>query len=618
MRKCKFIYFTIYEKCDAIDRCFLTVPSHGTRSWAICHYNDKILKLYGGKYVYDSPISYIHELDIVMRVRNPSIVRGYQIITRDYYPMLNHGIILEYVHCSYSDRTFLENLKVSLDKAIVNNILLRNDLIHTDTGHNNECYDRENYKIIDFNGDTFRYFRDSRASPKYEWIFVYGIIANGLGIVNLKKFYDYHNGKGPRPELETKYLLTVLQRDLLYDFLLRLFEPKIDRILSLEEIPHHPLFTVHKIKYELEYEEFSPLVEFTPNFDYFAAWRKVIDSFHFEEYDIIDFFTALDIYLRYLPYFSENNAETVVWSCLQIVGRNNLSSDIFEDVEVMDDIIRKLNGKLFRRFLQHQALSENDLRICWHLFCAPYQDYIKINPDRFPEIVELVYDYSPGGPVVDFLQEAHPLIVKSSSIANKLKSKAKTKNHGILFTKLTKEELTEFLELYDIHIDEDGRFYSADVAERIFRYSLAQLMTKEYSLVHFDLIKITPAVEDLLHSSTLTLEIKRQFTLEDMTKKYSQKVLIFHLKKGYWKKLFEYYACIISSKFIKILMKKSLVYYYNILILTKNSYMKVTFSVIYHDRNESHPQLPHLCFLKLSSKSKYFSNRKISLLSSSI
>lgn len=204
---------------------------------------DRVLRLYGR----DNQIGtgrILSEIDILMRVNHPSLVKGRKVLTSEDCPEIEYGIIVDYVKPAKSPQTLAGKLK-SLSSLFGELPLSEQNYRVQDLANN--YYTTQNNEIIlyDFNYTIrlgeFGYYRENdRDFREFNGITLGPVISELYKILSL-------------PEI------TLFERMLLEDLINRgAYNPESERILrpkdvisviDLHEFVNHPIFTMNDIFY---------------------------------------------------------------------------------------------------------------------------------------------------------------------------------------------------------------------------------------------------------------------------------------------------------------------------------------------------------------------------------
>lgn len=484
----------------------------------------KVLKIYRTMEKGNKEITHLYELDITSRLIHPAIVKTIDIILPDKCPIFkynkyfNHGLIMDYIEC-------IDNVPDLL--AIVNGcigitLLLENGIAHTDFHYGNQCFTNNSYVIIDINSDERINYKKSRSyTDTYETIFACVMDCLRVSQESYKDLRRYYLKKGPLPKklIFDNLDLSPSQYRWYSDLVFRLSSPRKDVLLDLYEIPQHPIF--RQLKYDLGAEEsrvYDPNFWPARNFDYITPLRNILSRsiwlLPHKRSEVLPIFQALDLYYRYLPLVkTEDELPTVIDICFYlfgiIVSKNKM------DWNKYYQIIYKVRGWLGLRNFYHKCMCTNDFLVAWDLMGIPYDDYMKINPDRFYEVVSPAY----SGEIFDFFLEvkdpqSHPLMSEYSGMPRdnsqliydmSLPSEIKI---PYIFSRLTYKELKEFIGLHNVPHDGVGfRWAMADLAKRTYIY----LYSKQG-----ENLPVTWPVLDLLYSYRISINYDRQYKLKSL------------------------------------------------------------------------------------------------------
>jgi len=542
-----------YDVGNLCDIDLFDTIGNGTRVWAVYLTGDNknVLKLYKNRNTY---IYFCQELDIVMRLTHPGIIKGHKILTRDECNDLdiNHGIVVEYVKCNINTNklSFRDALGASLTAIGATKLLIENDFIHVDYNIGNQCiHGNDGFKFIDLNADEHITYRDIRKNYDHELYtpqaLLYKFIYK-LDIMNLSQFWKYRWKNGKKPlDIKTNYKLSPLEYSLLYDLYLRTYNPDDDIFLSLEEIPTHPIFKLYSLSsvtgsMEPRYVNYGNWP--AKNYDYHNVLRSVISKTrtldHFElksEINILSvtnvmfLFESIDLFYRFLPFVNdENELLPAAWGCillvLDIYNGNDSNYYLFvqkqTNISITDRIVKSLNGHIIPRNFYHKAMNRFDIAYCWQLLSLPYDHYMSIQSERFYEVIPLItkdQEIKREKLLSDIVNPIHnPLMseyngetIYDQEFISKMLIPSSQPQNQYIFTKLTKQEAMEFLDLYNIRYsnptNDKVRFYLCDLVERTYIY-----LTSHYG----ENISVTSAILDLIHTHQLNISITQQYDLD--------------------------------------------------------------------------------------------------------
>lgn len=348
-------------------------------------------------------------------------------------------------------------------------------------------------------------------------------------------FLEYIKSGGQRPDpFKLPYKLSEFENDLLFDLLSRLYNPDRELLLSLEEIPSHPLFRIHSIKpiigntesRYIDYEDWT-----ARHADYHSIWRTIIpqliDPNDYLDKRCITIFESIDLYYRFLPFvINLDELEKIAWGCILLVYLSiNYDESVIRlvsnmtTIHIVDRIVKFLNGHIRDRNFYHKATAYHDYAYCWSLMGLPYDDYMKIRADRFYEVITPSRNNSDDIPtlinnIVNPLN--NPLLpefkgdrIYNTILINSMKTPPQMQPNGTIFSKLTSSEAMEFLDLYDIKYHKPSvnniRFYLTDLAERLYIYLMVNSGPDA---------AVTWPILDLVKSSNINIIITHQYDLE--------------------------------------------------------------------------------------------------------
>lgn len=477
-----------FSGSDLRNDCRLIVDhalNQGTRTSGVYVMpNNLILKVYNGRLL---PFGYNIETDITCRLLHPGLVKCVDIIIRSQCNSLNlnHALILEYVKCERSSNP-LRSLMVDICARL---LLQQNNYMHRDFAEGNQCETVDGYRFIDFNRDLF------------------------INYPTLKRHRFLYYGLD-RPLLE----LSPLQQTLHSDFVNRIKSKDPNVVMSCQEMVSHPLFKVSGI--EPIYGTTKPRhVDrgnwCARNFDVLAPWYIILQSEDMDE-DLqyigvnVAIMEAMDVYYRYLPFvIAEDELYNLAAACIYLIIdiNPNIQTWIFNlpdiDVSIMDNIIKNLGGQIRDRHFYHEARNIKDISICWSLMKLPYDEYMKINSNRFYELVTPMLK-SDKNPVIS----VEDIINMSPNYELGLKMQELTTENNIIFDKLTIPEAIEFLDLYNIYYEYDNaRFYLTDAARRLYIFLISNSPNATVTWPVKDLLESNKDIFTLLHLRDNTNEI---------------------------------------------------------------------------------------------------------------
>lgn len=473
----------------------------GSRSTSIIIFeNDIAFKIYNDAY---SGISYVDEIDITMRLINPGIVRAYKLLTREDIDQLgfNHGLYMKYVFCGLERQINERNkiiyyLKNGLIHTLANLQLLENGYLHTDTGNNNECATTEGFQIIDLNGDDRINYFEYREEP-----FVFMMVSNlWFSFYSDRSIFKYLRSKDEKMRdyvkpYENNHLPKVANI-LIDNFLFRVFHKDLSIRLDLYEIPSHPIFKYYNISVEEYGEVPCEIVNYKNEIMYMNIIRDVLDR-NKNSISVENVFESIDLFRRFIAaYQGDMNLAHIYISCISLVSKTSFLQHKNQATEYNHQLICKIvKGNLRRRNIYHLIRNVQDLNVCWNLFFKlPYKRYMNISPmnlykfshyngeeisiySLFSEIEDKIID-------MEFDEFEETVFLRKFNIPN------------YCFSKLTKEEMIEYLELNDcVYNKEANRFVLGDLCHRVFIYTYRER-------------KLTEAVEDLVLLYNWNYEIR--------------------------------------------------------------------------------------------------------------
>lgn len=470
--------------------------------------------------------SLMPEIDILMRLRHPSIVRGYKItFYGDPDPdavATKYSLLVEYANCS----NVYILLKEVYEYLCGVELLYENGYSFHDIHTGNYCTTPHGIKLYDFNITRKVSYITSRKE---------------------KKVYNYGTHMLEWIQASLTFLTNPLDKELRDDLLKRIDNYSID----LRDIRTHPLFrnynkTYIKGAYEHRYINFNDWP--VKHLDYFSSWRSLIGNKNaysrFRNATIKDILQTLDLYYRYLPFVNSDytgyediydKLEGVIISCLSLTFSINYSSDSkYSSRFYADkDILTNLKGQIGSQFLYNKCTSFSDYLVCWNLAALPYDEYMKLLPERFYEVIPP--NCQTEIPIfADFIGKVgreHPLlndtyILPDQELVRQLQSPSTTppEIRDCIFSKLTVDEAEEFLDLHGIEYEkfnekEHVKFYLADGCKRLLIYLIAN---QEEPL-------ITEAVNDLVYHLHPNIEMTQQYQLEDLLNMDNNKIREFAL-----------------------------------------------------------------------------------------
>lgn len=542
---------------------------------------NKVLRVYNQDNDNTDFASLLREIDITMRIRHPSIVKGYEVITKETcdYPKLGHALLVDFVDCRPPKRNFfLDRLKIvlSFDGQIP---LIANGYINVDVHAGNWCLTKigmnrnletqnsesSDFAVIyDFNAVNSIHLREFR---RFMDDFQY---YNSIVIKSVKNFWNYVKDMNINP----------LNKELAFDFYQKCLSS--DNPLDIYELPTHPIFFLNNLTYEKISEVPREYVKGQwpmKNVDYHYPWRKFLreisESFTSSsnssskpsnrnvfrrtsplESSITILLAAVDMYYRFLPYIddaSELDQAVVVCFDIQTGLREGSRGDPINQRKsakgdyrfITDKIITCLRGNLNSNFLQDLWMCTNDILVCLELLGYDYDTYMHINPKKFYEIIKPNYedgltsdDISTFnskftlGKVLSWNIIDNPILpsyekFNNSTLIDRFLKGNLLSEYEYIFSKLTVEELMEFLDLHEVEYPktyefmEPVKFFLADLAKRVFIYHSAN-----------DSLILTRAVEDLIYQSENKFEIDRMYDLEELENAGWEKIKILGDKIG--------------------------------------------------------------------------------------
>ena len=517
--------------------------SGGTQSSKLIVLEDnKCCKVYSGE---NRTISYLNELDITSRVIHPSIIKTYDIVTRKDTQCIenfNHGLLMNYIDHNNAPDIFRFRLKSLLRALEAQRILWENGIIHNDWHVGNQIVNSTGFIYINLNAD-YGSSADLNDLPIVKDNFL--LITTILGFKDNINYRRFVYNKGPRP---TNYLpkIDVLEEDqeLLYDLIIRLLDNKDDNYYYLQDVSSHPIFKRYKILPNMG--SYEPPIYITKDFRYknenhFASFSlrddqnelKLIKN-HKEIWenflgDLFDFegsinqyfiFESIDLYIRTLPFIVDENLFDLARLCVRIIlecySESSVESRIYEQFNVgkmrtlnelkfEDKIIKSCRGNLRRRNFYHLIHTSQDYHICMNLMFQKYDLYLRINANRFWEVIPYS-DENKNDMKIDY--DNIIFLMQEPLITDKL----------YFFTRLTIDELKEYINLFQINILSDMQFYLSQIARRLYCYQIAN---------NEENILLTPAVEDLIHLTNNDPHLTYQISKEEFEQmNVSQKIYL--------------------------------------------------------------------------------------------
>ena len=435
------------------------------------------------------------EVDITMRLRHSGLTKAYSLI--DGYTLekfcnenningennISYGILMEYVECTnVINDSIKDKLKYLLGKLGSGMTLLINDYKHTDLASGNQCSTENGYKIIDFNNDAsvsyfmYRFFgKDFRGE---------GITKNSVRILtyegyDIKQLKLFSEGKGICP-VYNNIEYSKLENGLIDDLIMRAFHPIHN--LDIYEVPLHPIFKLHNIKFEQTDEVDSIIYPLINNFDYILPIERNINHL-LDDLDLDEFLMGIDLYYRYLPFVKDfNQLDNILMECFYLViNRPMYDMIIFKDYNKSDhvisfDICNKVKS-IKRRNFYHLNDTESDDELSWLLmFTLDYDTYMKICGNNLYKVNPIINSNRTS--LKDIYQKytLRPQRLKQN-IINRMVEPYDIEDYA--FSKLTKNEMYEFLEANNFDyknrklIEEiTHRFYIGDICRRIFIYGI--------------------------------------------------------------------------------------------------------------------------------------------------
>jgi hypothetical protein len=194
-----------------------------------------------------------------------------------------------------------------------------------------------------------------------------------------------------------------------------------------------------------------------------------------------NFFEAIDIYYRYLPFVKEESQlYDLLKECFYLTARHKLEGKFFENYfegnHILEfDIQNKLKSILRRNFY-HLAITGEDDELCWLLmFGSDYNTYMRICGNNLNKV----------NPMTTTLRMNNEILYEKYGLRPQIKKeylKVMTEPYNIqeyCFSKLTKEEMHEFMKInnFDYNnftsfklVPNTMRFYIGDVCQRIHIY----------------------------------------------------------------------------------------------------------------------------------------------------
>jgi hypothetical protein len=439
--------------------------------------HDKFLKIYTGERV---TIVHTMEADILMRLRNPGIPKGYDIINGENLRQLcgennvSYGILMDYVQCDKRKDDLVSILKYLISMLSVELTLLVNNYKHTDYAAGNQCSSEGIYKIIDFNGDS---------STSYLLTRLIGEDHEGenigkscvLILLDIQERQLLQTGIQNLP-MYNKSSYSEMENILIDDLILRTHHPDENVILDIYEIPLHPIFKLHQIKFEYPDEVDTIVYPLTHNFDYIKPIEENIHDLMIST----KFFEAIDIYYRYLPFIKEESQlSDLLRECFYLTATSQLKGKFFENYfggnHILEfDIYNKLKSILRTNFYHLAATGEDD-ELCWLLmFGSDYNTYMNICGNNIYKLNRPTTTPRINNKNLYEKYGLRPQI-------NKDLLKIMTEPYNVqefCFSKLTKDEMFEFMNANNfdykkskrLKIENPMRFYIGDMCQRIYVY----------------------------------------------------------------------------------------------------------------------------------------------------
>lgn len=473
---------------------------------------DRVLRMYTSESRVDTA-RIISEIDILMRVRHPSISRGRRVITSLECPEMEFAILVDYVSCK-KQRTFVEKLR-GLSSLFGELPLMENGYRVVDI-IDNYCFDTTgNAVMYDFN-----YTDRVEAGREWsQWFIKFNILTLSPVTHSLKQIMTQHD-------------VTPFERELADDLIKRaVFKDgkKWKSVMDLHEFVWHPLFTMNGVYYEKSTQEPIDIrLDDWPlkHTDYYAPWRKILAG------DVYDFYMkmsyivgAIDMYYRCLPYLtSVDELHDIALACLYIRSRSSNYVDyshygISKNMHNISRVIHILKGNLESKFIYNECMSEVDEIICIRLLGLPYDEYMRLLPERWHQVIKPGGTLSVSSDFPDralFQDENNPISPSfvemgdyDMKLVRALQTPGVSPRHDLVFPRMIKDELIEFLDLHHVGFYpeyEKGsiRFYLADIADRVFTYHVAN-----------DSLQMTPALRDLMHDVDVR-QIGRMYTEQEL------------------------------------------------------------------------------------------------------
>ena len=481
----------------------------GDIAWGVYLLNDnKVLKMYQGK---NDQISHLPEIDITRRLIHPGIVKTYEVLTRERCDIsLNHALIMEYVPEEKIEDTLYTRLRSLVMLFSAAKFLHENGIRHNDWNQGNQYSTNNGFIIVDLNYESHERLipADLSLDTRSLMEIYMPIISHTLRPTNWREFYNYIMKKGPKPKtVQFNIPVEPFENDLLYDLLLRLTSKNEDELMLFDQIPYHPIFTYHGL--EPVYGSMEPRYVRIGDFPAKNKDHKQIWDYHMnqpgwdmtmiDDYNIF-LMEAIDLYYRFLPFVVDEDLMEVSERCIIILSRltnyqympSHLS--VFaKNIDLDDKIVRSLNGQLRDKNFYQYASTDKDFEICWKLMFLPYDQYMKLTGERFMEVVPM-----DGSINYDILIQK--MMMKHVS------------NTNYSFERLTGEEMGEFF-----NIDVSFRSTMSQACNRLYKYGEANPGT----------VILTEAVIDLIHTTSLKVSSKIQYTLESLLNMSDVEVVLF-------------------------------------------------------------------------------------------
>jgi hypothetical protein len=341
---------------------------------------DRIFKFYT-----DLEQGFLIEIDVLMRINHPNIVKGYDVILSDSctYKKFSHGIVMELL--SSGRKRYVNNFQnYMLHIMDVYNVILtlyQNRYINEDLNEGNYMVINNTVIIYDFNVSSSFNYKISR----------YNSNGSKYGFSNLSKYLS----KNIPPNINVK------QRALIND-LIKIID---NNLVDPYDIPKHKLFESVGPRVSrwtqadrvIPYEQWINL-DLIEN-DYHQPLRSALNLlYNSEGYKIDALFYTCDMYYRNLPHVTSfDQLYEIALACLYIQDMifDNISIDLSEIVTktMIEEVIRNLKGNLISQFLYEKCMSYQDYAVCWELLGLKYHTYMSINPDKLYETLYPSYDY---------------------------------------------------------------------------------------------------------------------------------------------------------------------------------------------------------------------------------